>query len=108
MVWNWAADAPIGTGSSEALITAVGAFLGIVVMTVGTIVVQALKARTERTDPSLPSPMGGTALLSLAKDIGTLVERADDTDESVELIDRTLARLVRWAEDHDPDGWGRS
>lgn len=93
-----------------ALIPAVWAFLGIVVMTLGTIAVQHMKGRKE-TAVSPPTNGNGASLLQVARDvahdIGQLDQRANDTDEALDLQDKRIDRLERWADRHDPDWQGR-
>lgn len=91
-MWLGAAD----SGELDtALITAVWTFLGIVVTTLGTIAVQALRRDRDTTSPSPPAPApvngNGTAgLLTLAKEQGVLHQRADDSDERDDMQDKTL------------------
>lgn len=88
-----------------ALITAVWAFLGIVVTTLGTIAVQALRSRKESLPTASGPPVdGGGGLLGIAKDIGQLDQRADDSDGRDDLQDRRLNALERYNDFRDP-GW---
>lgn len=105
----WLAAAEDG-GASAALIAAIWTFLGIVVTTLGTIAVSAMRNKHERrssstTSAAPPSPTDATVLISLAKEQGILHQRADDSDERDDYQDRRLDRLERWAEDQDPPGW---
>lgn len=85
--------AAVGTSDlATALIPAVWTFLGIVVVTLGSIAVQASKSRSER--PDTPTADGATSLLQVARDvardIGQLDQRADDADARDQLQDREL------------------
>ena len=100
-MWPLAAD-PVDV--SGALISAVWTFLGIVVATLGTIAVQALKGRAERrTTQSPPAPVDNASLIQLAKDIGQLDERASDSDDRDEMQDRRLERIERHLDHSNPD-----
>lgn len=107
---------------ATALIPAVWTFLGIVVVTLGTIAVQAMKGRKEDTVIPPPSNGNGSSLLQVARDvardIGQLDQRANDNDERDEVQDRELRdqrhaldehhlrlkALERFHDRHDP-GW---
>jgi hypothetical protein len=94
-------------GLDTALITAVWAFLGIVVTTLGTIGVASMRARKDTTSAS-PVPVSeGGSLVEIARNQGKLIQRADDADEALHLQEKRLDRLERWAEHHDPDWWQR-
>lgn len=102
----WAAEVATGGGPNEALIYAVGSFLGIVVTTVGVIVVQAIKSRADRTAPAPPP-----ADAQMTERIAVLEFRAQDSDERFDVADRALDgvegrvdRLERFHDQHDP-GW---
>lgn len=103
----WAAEvATAGSGPNEALIYAVGSFLGIVVTTIGVIVVQALKSRTDRTAPAPPA-----ADATMAERVAVLEFRARDSDERFDVADRAIdgledrvERLERFHDHNDP-GW---
>ena len=112
-MWLAAAEqAPAAPGDS--LIIAIFTFLGVVVTTVGVIVVQSIKSRTERTAPAPPAPSETALLMQLAKEQGQLVQRADDGDEALELIDRATSSNTDRIEtierylDHDDPGWRRA
>jgi flagellar biosynthesis/type III secretory pathway M-ring protein FliF/YscJ len=109
-VWLAAAEqAPSAPGDS--LIIAIFTFLGVVVTTVGVIVVQAIKSRTERTAPAPPAPSDTALLMQLAKEQGQLVQRADDSDERDDYQDKTLRNYGDRIEalerhnDHRDGGW---
>lgn len=91
-----------------ALITAIWAFLGILVTTLGTIAVQSIKGRNDNSSstaaPTPPSNGNVSALMQLATQQGQLVERADDNDDRDDYQDRRLARIEAWIEQTDP-GW---
>ena len=96
---------------ATALIPAVWTFLGIVVVTLGTIYVQARKERADRrsgpvttSEPVAPSNGNGTThLLTLAREVGQLDQRANDTDEAIDLQDRRLNRIERYLDTDDPE-----
>lgn len=110
-MWLGAADSG---GLDTALITAVWTFLGIVVTTLGTIAVQALRAKRETPDPSPPASATGNGtghLLQLAKEQGVLHQRADDSDQRDDMQDRALGNhddrieaLERYHDEREP-GW---
>lgn len=109
---------------AAALIPAVWTFLGIVVVTLGTIAVQSMKGKAEPSStPTAPhNGNGGASLLQVARDvardIGQLDQRANDADERDEMQDRELRdqrhvldehhdrlkALERFHDRHDP-GW---
>lgn len=100
-MWLGAAD-----GASEldtALITAVWAFLGIVVTTLGTVAVQAMRGRRDTSSTTTTVAEGGPGLLGIAKDIGQLDQRADDSDSRDDVQDRRLNALERYNDYRDPD-----
>jgi hypothetical protein len=117
-VWPLAAEA--ATEPSGALIAAAFGFLGTVVVTVGAIVVQAMKTRSDRVEASPPSADARTgervAVLEHLARQGQ--ERDDDSDVRDDMQDRAiyshddrlerhhgrLSRLERWADSTDP-GW---
>jgi hypothetical protein len=113
-LWAAAAEATVGPDSS--LIVAVGGLLGVVVTTVGAIIVQAIKSRSERTTVSPPAPEAPGA----AERLAVLEYRAregqqrdDDSDVRDDMQDRAIYRhdtdieaLKRWADRTDP-GWRR-
>ena len=99
---------------ATALIPAVWTFLGVVVVTLGTIFVQSMKSKSERADPAPPAN-GSSSLLQVARevarDIGQLDQRANDNDERDDMQDRHLDRnddrleaLERYNDHRDP-GW---
>jgi hypothetical protein len=102
------------------LIPAVWTFLGVVVVTLGTIAVQALKSRPDRSTPPASPTNGngnGASLLQVARDVardmGQLDQRANDNDERDDVQDRHLNRqddrieaLERYNDHRDPD-WRR-
>lgn len=98
-----------GGDMDTALVTAVWAFLGIVVTTLGTIAVQALRNRSDSAPTSTTPAVDGhaTSLLQVARDvardIGQLDQRADDNDYRDEIQDRRLDALERYNEHRDPD-----
>jgi hypothetical protein len=109
-VWLAAAEqAPSAPGDS--LIIAIFTFLGVVVTTVGVIVVQAIKSRAERTAPAPPAPSDAALLMQLAREQGQLVQRADDHDESMDLVDRATRNntdridAIERHLDHRDEGW---
>lgn len=82
---------------AAALIPAVWTFLGIVVVTLGGLFVQAMKGRSERSSAPVTPPTNGNGNGSLiqvarevAHDIGQLDQRADDNDERDDIQDREL------------------
>lgn len=87
----WAASAESGE-LGAALITAVWAFLGVVVTTLGLLIAPIIKSRFERTTAPSPAPTDGGVLIQIAKEQGALVQRADDSDERFEVFDRARAR----------------
>lgn len=88
-MWLAAAqEAP--SAPADALVIAIFTFLGVVVTTIGVIVVQAIKSKAERTAPSPPAPTDTAMLMQLARDNGQLVQRADDSDERDDMQDRAL------------------
>lgn len=100
---------------ATALIPAVWTFLGVVVVTLGTIAVQAMRSRSERPEPVPPANGSGASLLQVARevarDIGQLDQRANDADERDEIQDRhierqdeRIERLERYNDRRDP-GW---
>ena len=99
-MWLGAAEAG---GNGDALILAVWAFLGIVVTTLGTIAVQGLKGRSERTTASPPSPLDNASLLQLMREHGALFQRADDSDERDEMQDRRIDDIERHLDRNDPE-----
>lgn len=112
-MWNAAGD----SGElATALIPAVWTFLGVVVVTLGTIAVQAQKSRSERRNaPDVPpvavNGNGTSHLMQIAKDIGQLDQRAEDNDQRDDMQDRHLDRqdqrieaLERYNDHRDP-GW---
>jgi hypothetical protein len=122
-LWNRAAD----SGElAAALIPAVWTFLGVVVVTLGTIAVQALKSRAERSGTPASPGSSDSSLLQVARDvardIGQLDQRANDNDERDDMQDRELrdqrnvldehhARITalerRYNDHRDPD-WRRT
>lgn len=104
-MWSVAAD----SGElAAALIPAVWTFLGVVVVTLGTIAVQALKSRTERSAvASRPPATDSTVLIEIARDQGVLGQRADDSDDRDDLQDRRLEALERYNDHRDPE-WRRT
>lgn len=109
-MWTVAAD----SGElATALIPAVWTFLGVVVVTLGTIAVQALKSHADRTPDTTSSPAhtdGGAALLQVARDvardIGQLDQRANDNDDRDDMQDRRLEAIERYNDHRDPE-WRR-
>ena len=111
-MWLTAAEGDLAT----ALIPAVWTFLGVVVVTLGTIAVQSMKARSERDNTPAAPVNGATASLlqvarDVARDIGQLDQRANDSDDRFDVMDRHLARiddrietLERYHDRRDP-GW---
>jgi hypothetical protein len=104
-----AVEAPAAPG--DQLIIAIFTFLGVVVTPIGVVVVQAIKARSERTAPAPPAPSDTALLMQLAKEQGQLVQRADDSDERDDYQDKALTNygdrieaLERYNDDCDP-GW---
>lgn len=109
-MWLAAAEqAPTAPGDS--LIIAIFTFLGVVVTTLGVIVVQAIKSRAERTAPAPPAPSDTALLMQLAKEHGQLVQRADDSDERDDYQDKALRNYGDRIEalerhnDHRDRGW---
>jgi hypothetical protein len=106
-VWTVAADE-----LATALIPAVWTFLGVVVVTLGTIFVQSIKSRSERpSTPPAPTHNGdGASLLQVARDvahdIGQLHQRANDNDERDDWQDKRLNAIERHLDDRNPD-WRR-
>jgi hypothetical protein len=87
-----------------ALIPAVWAFLGVVVATLGTVFVQAMKSRSERSSsPQGPAAHDGASLMQVARevarDIGQLDQRTNDNDEAIDLIDRAQSTVRRDLDD---------
>lgn len=117
-MWILAAESDL----AAALIPAVWTFLGVVVVTLGTIAVQSMKARSDQS--STPAQTNGSSLMQVARDvardIGQLDQRANDNDERDDVQDRELrdqrnvldehhARIValeRYHDKRDP-GWRR-
>lgn len=99
------ADAP--PAGSDALIYAVWGFAGLVVTQIGLLLAPVVKARFERTptttSPAQPASSDATSI-SLAKDIGQLDQRADDSDARDDWQDRRLEALERYNDERDP-GW---
>lgn len=103
-----------GADSGElatALIPAVWTFLGVVVVTLGTILVQSMKARSERSSASQqtspPTNGNGSAAAQLlqvardvARDIGQLDQRADDSDLRDDIQDRELRDQRNTLDEH--------
>lgn len=87
-MWLAASEVPSAPGDSPIIV--IFTFLGVVVTTVGVIVVQAIKSKAERTAPAPPAPSDTSLLLQLAKEQGQLVQRADDSDERDDYQDRAL------------------
>jgi hypothetical protein len=83
---------------AAALIPAVWTFLGIVVVTLGTIAVQAQKSRSER--PPLPGAGGDHELYERT---AVLRQRADDADERDEVQDRRLDQIERHLDLDNPN-----
>lgn len=116
----WAAGAEVAAGPDPTLITAIATLLGVVVTTVGLIVVQAIKSRSERTAPSPPAPATSDGGTRMAERVAVLEhqqrenqQRDDDADTRDDLQDRAirahdedLEALKRWAGRADP-GWDR-
>ncbi len=102
-MWFGAEAPPAG---SDALILAIWAFAGVLVTQIAVLLAPVVKAKFERTgattSPPQATPTDGS-LLALAKDIGQLDQRADDTDATVHLQDRRLDALERYNEHRDPD-----
>lgn len=100
---------------ATALIPAVWTFLGVVVVTLGTIAVAAMKSRKDAaSEPTPPINGNGSSLLQVARevarDIGQLDQRADDADARDDVQDRHLDRqddrldaLERYNDHRDPD-----
>lgn len=84
----WLAAEP-GDG---ALVTAVWAFLGIVVTQLVYLIAPVVKAKFERqATPTASEPATESLtpiLMDLAKQQGQLVQRADDADDAIDMIDR--------------------
>lgn len=87
-MWT-AVDAP---QTGEALIYAFWGFLGIVVTQLVVLIAPIVKSRSERTPAPAPAPTEGAVLIQLATGMGSLVQRADDSDERFEVFDRARAR----------------
>lgn len=112
-MWILAADGEL----AAALIPAVWTFLGIVVVTLGTIAVQSMKSRSDGRStppaPAIPVNGNGAALIQIAREQGMLHQRADDSDERDDMQDRALHNhgdrieaLERYNDCRDPD-WRR-
>lgn len=109
-MWLLAAGEQAPTAPGDSLIIAIFTFLGIVVTTVGVIVVQAIKTRSERTAPAPPAPTDTALLMQLAKEQGQLVQRADDSDERDDYQDKALDNhgdrieaIERHLDHHEPN-----
>lgn len=94
----WAAAAQ--SAPDNTTIYAVFGFLGVVVSTVGVIVVQWLKSRAERTDASPPGPVDTAVMVELARRQGQLIERADDADNRDHIQDMELRDTRATLDDH--------
>ena len=95
---------------NDSLIVAIFTFLGVVITTIGVVVVQAIKSRAERTAPAPPAPSDTAVLMQLAREQGQLVQRIDDSDERDDMQDRALHNygdrleaLERYNDHRDPD-----
>ncbi len=113
----WAAAAEATAGPDPTLITAIAGFLGVVVTTIGVVVVQAMKSRADRTAPSPPAPSTATDT-ALAERVAVLEyrsredqQRDDDSDLRDDIQDRALNNhgdrldaIERHLDRHDP-GW---
>jgi hypothetical protein len=101
-LWTVAAD----SGElATALIPAVWTFLGVVVVTLGTIFVQSIKSRSERTStpPASNGNGNGTALIEIARDQGVLTQRADDSDQRDDVQDVRLNAIERHLDTRNPE-----
>lgn len=118
----WLAAADSGDTSS-ALVTAVWAFLGVVVTQLAFVIAPIIKAKFERPDRtsiSQPAASDTALLMALAKDVGQLDQRANDNDERDDVQDRRhevsddrheaaegrIDRIEDWITHHDPDWRG--
>ena len=100
-MWELALDSG---GPSDTLNVAIWAFYGVVVTTVGLIIQQYMKSRSERTSSSPPpASVDGSMVMELAKDVGQLDQRQNDTDEALDLQDKRINRIETWIEHTDPD-----
>lgn len=109
-MWLLAASGEAPSAPGDSLLIAIFTFLGVVVTTIGVIVVQAIKSRAERTAPALPGSADTAMLMQLAKEQGQLVQRADDADERDDYQDRALETygdrieaLERFNDRREPD-----
>ena len=93
-VWSVRAVAAEAGGLDSGLIPAVWTFLGIVVITLGSIAVQSMKARSERSihQPMIPAGVDSSLVVSLAREQGQLEQRVDDHDEAIDQINRRRTR----------------
>lgn len=87
---------------AAALIPAVWTFLGIIVVTLGTIAVQALKGRSERSSSVAPADPGLIARLTEQLQDRELRDQRDVLDEH----HARLLALERYHDRRDPD-WRR-
>ena len=96
------------------MVYAVWTFLGIVVTTLGTIAVQAFKARSERPTTggaTAPTTVDVATVTKHAERLAVVEHRADDNDDRDDLQDRSLAGLddrldaLERFHDHRDPGW---
>lgn len=112
----WAAAAEAAVGPDPTLITAIAGLLGIVITTVGLIVVQAIKSRSERTAPAPPATSDTDT--RMVERVAVLEhqqrenqQRDDDLDLGNDLQDRAIhnhgGRLeaIEWWLDRNFPGW---
>jgi hypothetical protein len=94
-VWAvWAVGEESGISAvvdpTTALTSAVWTFLGLVIVTLGGVVVELIRTRGSRlvSQPAIPAGFDASLLMTLAKEQGQLVQRAEDCEEAIEEIDR--------------------
>jgi hypothetical protein len=91
----------VDTGAPSGTLTyAIWTFLGIVVTTIGLIIQQYLKVRTERTALALPSPDEGGTVIRLVEQGGRFGQRIDDHDELLDLIDKQVQNQRLTLDEH--------
>lgn len=113
-MWIAAADAG---GGGDAAILAVYTFLGVVVTQLAFLIAPIIKSRFERTPPtSTPAaaPTDGTVLLQMATVQGAVVQRLDDHDDAIDMVDRARAAdredlddVLGFLDRNEPDWRGR-
>lgn len=103
-----AAEVPATTGSSDQLIITVGAIITAAIVTLGGVLVAVVNSRANKTTASPPSPTAGAGGDHvLYERTAVLGNRADDSDERFEILDRRVDQIERVLDIDNPHWRGR-